>query len=345
MLISTDYVEPVTLTGYARRALADLEQNQFTLSQFLPSVEIDDLDYRFTRGGEGLAEAATFRAYDAESSIASRPGVTRVSGELPPVSRKIRLGEYDRLRQRKADQAITDGLFTDSERMVRAVAARIELARGQALTTGKVTISENGFTAEIDYGRLPGHSNIAPATLWSVSASATPITDLLAWQQTYVTDNDGQAPGAIITSLKVLNNILRSAEVRTLGATVAGSPQIVSRAVLTQVLEAYGLPPIYLNDTQVKVGATATRVIPDTAVILAPAPGAAGADTVLGSTLWGTTAESLESDFGLAGGDEPGIVAGAYSDKDPVALWTKAAAIALPVLANPNLTFHAKVLA
>ena len=345
MLIDTDYIEPAELTGYGRAALADLEVNQFTLSQFLPSVTIDDLDYRFTRGGEGLAEAATYRAFDAESSIASRPGITRISGELPPISRKILLGEYARLRQRKADQSINDALFTDADRMVRAVAARIEVARGQALTTGKVTIADNGFTAEVDYGRLAGHSNVAPAVLWSTSATATPIADLLAWQATYVANNDGQAPGAILTSLKVLNNILRAAEVRALGATVNGGPSIVSRLVLSQVLEAYGLPPIVLNDAQVKVGGVATRVIPESAVILLPAAGATSGEAVLGSTLWGTTVESMESDYGLAGGEEPGIVVGAYSTKDPVALWTKAVGISLPVLANPNLSFHAKVLA
>ena len=42
-------------------------------------MNVDDLVYRFTRGGEGLADAATFRAYDAESSIGKRPGVARAS--------------------------------------------------------------------------------------------------------------------------------------------------------------------------------------------------------------------------------------------------------------------------
>ena len=142
MLLTTDYITPAELTGYVRAALADLETNQFTLSRFLPSQQIDDLQYRFTRGGEGLAEAATFRAYDAESPIGSRPGISRVTGELPPISRKIRLGEYERLRQRRADQAIRDAILDDATRMARTVAARVELARGEALYTGKITLNE-----------------------------------------------------------------------------------------------------------------------------------------------------------------------------------------------------------
>lgn len=338
MLINSDYATPVELTGYARGALADLELNQFTLSQWLPSVPVDDLVYRFTRGGEGLADAATFRAYDAESSIGKRPGVARVSGELPPVSRKIRLGEYDRLRQRNLQGAIVDALYDDTERMTMAVAARIELARGQALATGAVTISENGFIASVDFARTAGHTNVAPGVLWSTPATATPIADLLTWVDTYVTTNNGLRPGAILMPTAVRAAMLRTAEVRGYAAANGVSPAIVTPQTLGQILAAFDLPVIYLNDTQVNVAGAATRVIPAKNVILLPAPG----QSQLGGTFWGTTAESLEPEFAGTG---EGVVAGSYSTKDPVAVWTKAAGIALPVLANPNLSFQAVVLA
>lgn len=338
MLINTDYATPQELSGYARGALADLEQNQFTLSQWLPSVTVDDLVYRFTRGGEGLADAATFRAYDAESTIGKRPGITRVSGELPPVSRKIRLGEYDRLRQRNLDSGITDALYSDAERMAMAVAARIEVARGQALVTGTVAISENGFIAAVDYGRSGGHTNVAPGVLWSTPATATPIADLLTWVDTYVATNNGLRPGAILMPTAVRSAMLRTAEVRGYAAANGVSPSIVTPAVLAQILSAFDLPQIYLNDTQVNVNGSATRVIAAKNVVMLPAPG----QSQLGGTFWGTTAESLTSDYSGVG---EGIVAGAYDTKDPVAMWTKAAGIALPVLANPNLSFNAVVLA
>lgn len=346
MLITTDYITPAELTGYARAALADIEQNQFTLSAFLPSEPVDDLQYRFTRGGQGLAEAATFRSFDAESSIATRPGTTRVSGELPPVSRKIKLSEYDRLRQRQLTPAIQDSIFNDTDRMVQAVAARIELARGQALSAGAVTIAEDGVIATVDFGRRAAHTGVAPGTLWTVAASATPIADLIAWRKTYRSNNGGTNPGAILTSETVLSNILRAQEVRNLAAASGVAPSIVSPLVLNTILSAYNLPPIVVNDAQINVRndktdvVTATRVIPENNVILLPAAG----DSQLGGTFWGTTAESLEPEYELAG-DEPGIVAGSYSTKDPVAVWTKAAGIALPVLANPDLTFQAVVTA
>lgn len=343
MLLTTDYIEPAELTGYVREALADLEQNRFTLSRYLPSRTIDDLHYRFNRGGEGLAEAATFRAYDAESPIGGRPGLTRVTGELPPISRKVRLGEFDRLRLRQAaDDDVVNSIFNDAERMALAVAARIELARGEALATGKVVLNENGIVAEVDFGRASNQTTNA-GNLWSVHASATPITDLVTWRDRVV-DATGVAPGAIVASTKILRNIQRCDEVINAITGAAAQRTRVTVDELNDLLQSEGLPSFEINDAQVSVGGTARRVIPENVLVMVPAPVTGPDGTDLGATLWGTTAESLESGFGLEG-DEPGIVAGNYRTDDPVALWTKAAGIALPVLANPNMSLAATVLA
>lgn len=343
MLLNTDYVLPAELTGYVRAALANMPVNQFALAQWLPNRTIDDLEYRYTRGGEGLTQAATFRAYDGESPVGSRPGVTRVTGELPPISRKIRLGEYDRLRQRRADQGIRDAILTDAERMTRAVAARIELARGEALYSGKIVLAENGVTATVDFGRASGHT-VTAGTAWTTTASATPIADLTTWRQTYI-DSNGEPPGAIVTSQRVVSLMMRSTEIKGIAYPAGANPGLVTLAVINQVLESFGLPPVYVNDEQVRVGNTATRVIPDDRLLFLPAPVAADdpEGTQLGATLWGTTSEALEPNYSLAEGEEPGIVAGAYSTADPVVVWTKAAAISLPVLANPDLSFCADV--
>lgn len=347
MLLNTDYIDPAELSGYTRAAVADLEINRFTLSRWLPHVVVDDLMFRFTNGGEGLVEAATFRAYDTESPIASRPGLTRVTGQLPPISRKIRLGEYDRLRQARAtDATIRAAILDDAVRMGRAVAARLELARGEALYTGKLVLAENGVIATVDFGRKAGHT-VTAATPWTTVASATPIADLMSWVQTYI-DENGEPPGSMLISTRIASLLLQSAEIRGLLAANGVTPSVASATGVNTVLGAYNLPPVVTYDARVRVGAVSTRVIPDNRVVLLPAPVDPNAvdGTDLGAVLLGTTAEALELGYGLAPGTEqPGIVAGAYNTQDPVAVWTKAAAIGLPVLANPNLTFSATVAA
>ncbi|WP_432845982.1 major capsid protein [Amycolatopsis sp. CA-161197] len=338
MLINTDYITPVELTGFVRTAFADLQVNQFTLSQYLPNQMVDDLDFRLARGGAGLVEAGEFRSYDAESPIGSRPGIARISGELPPLSRKIRQGEYDRLRQRKLDGSIRQAILDDALAMTRALSARMELARGDALVNGSVTINENGLAGfVVDFGRKAGHS-VTAGTLWSNVASATPVTDMMSWRDTYVATN-GSEPGVAVTSRRVVAYLMQNQQFRNLVFPGANQPSLVTQQMLQDALAAYGLPPIEVYDAQVSVNKTAQRVIPDDRFLFLPPKDGA---TQLGRTMWGTTAESLETEFGLAG-SEPGMVAGAYTEKDPVALWTKAAAIGLPVMANPDLSFVADV--
>jgi hypothetical protein len=341
MLLNTDYVAPAELTGYVRAAAADQPVNRFVLRRWLPDRLIDDLQYRFRRGGEGLIEAAAFRAWDAESPIGARVGVTRVTGDLPPISRKVRLGEYDRLVQRRAGtDAIRNELLTDAERMARAVAARMELARGDALVNGSVTITENGLVGlQADFGRAGGHS-VTAAISWA-TASTDVLVDMLTWRDTYVATN-GVEPGAMVFSRTVLGYLQRNTALRTQSATVVGAPSIISESTLQALFQANGLPPYYLVDSRVNVSGVATRIIPADVFLYLPEPTDDPDGTDLGATLWGTTAEALDPRYELAD-DEPGIVAGVYGTEDPIAMWTKAAGVGLPVLANPNLSFKADV--
>lgn len=344
MFLNSDYILPADLTGYVREGLADRPINAFTLNRWLPDRTVDDLQYRFTQGGEALVDAAVVRAYDAESPIGARPGFTRVTGELPPISRKIRLGEYDRLRLRQDPNVlIQHGIMDDAMRMARSIAARVEMFRGEALYTGKLTISENGVIATVDFGRAAGHT-VTAGTPWTTTASATPLSDIQSWMTTYLAAN-GVNPGAIITSTRVMNLLLQNTSLRGLLAANGVTPSLVNQLQMQGLFSAFGIPPIYVYDTQVSVGGSATRVIPDDKVVFVPPPvdGGDWQATDMGATFWGTTAESLEPNYGIEPGQEPGIVAGAYHTFDPVAVWTKAAAISLPVLASPNLTFCADV--
>lgn len=336
MFLNDDYIDPSELTGYARAALADLSVNQFTLSRFLPDRPIDDIDYRFTRGGEGLAEAATFRNYDTPSRFGSRPGAVRVSGQLPPISRQIRLGEYDRLKLRKAsDDAVVNAIFDDARRMTRAVAARMELARGEALVTGQVAINEGGVVATANYGRAGGHT-VTAGTLWSNLAASTPLTNLVAWCDT-VEATTGARPEVFLTSRANQRLMQRNTEViNAIKGSAAGATR-VTLAELNELLESEGVPRVETYDVQVNVGGVATRPIAADRVLLL-----AGGDE-LGATLWGTTAESQEEEYGIEEADWPGIVAGVYKSPNPLAFFTNAVGIGLPVLANPDLSFCADV--
>lgn len=346
MALWTDVIDPATLTGYARASLAEYEARKGTLAVFLPNRTIPDITARFVAGSNGLLDAAEFRSYDAETPVGAVPSGKRVSIELPPLGMKVRVSEYEQLRARgqATDENVATSMERVTDRVVAAVADRIEIARGGVINTGKATINENGFQAEADYGRSSS-LNVTAATLWA-AGGASPLTNLQTWRDVYIEEN-GDQPGSILMSTKAYNAMQAAAEFRALAATSAGTPAIVTRDFVQQVLTSFGLPPIVLFDRKVRVNGTVTRVTPDNKVFMLPAPVDANDSegTDLGGTFWGQTLESSEANYGIEAADQPGIVAGAYKDDDPLGVWIKSAAIGLPVLANANLSLAATVLA
>lgn len=337
LVLSSDYITPTELTGYVREALSDLPQNAFGLSAYLPDVETDDIDFRVTTGGGGLARVAKYRAWDTESPISGRRGVDRLSGEIPPISEKRRLSEYDRLKMRKLDAGIVDAILNDAVDLAKGIHARVEVARGEALSDGKVTIAENGLTIQADFGRKATHTQTA-AIKWNVDGS-NPVEDFLAWQRIYVATN-GVRPGATLASQDIQSSLMRNAAIRAMTLPAGSTQQVVTIDAINALFQSFGLPALSIYEAQVEGddGNAKSIINPNKVIFLPPA------DRKLGETLWGVTAEALDSDYGIDSTEAPGVVVGSYSDKDPVGLWTKASAIALPVPANTNLTLAATVL-
>lgn len=338
MQLIDEFATPAELTGYARAALADRPENEQTLDRWLPNRTINDLSYRFTRGGGGLTEAASFRAYDASSDVGVRPGGARVSGELPPISRKIPVGEYERIRRRNLDTQnaeIRDAMLDDGVRLARQIEARMELARGEALFSAGVSLNENGVQASVDFGRNPAHS-VTASTVWSNTATAKVYDDFQAWLDVYNATN-GRLPAYTLMPRTVYNYIRRNAQICSLAQSI-NPPTVLTKDGLSNVFGDHDIPPVIIYDAQVSVNGVATRVTPADKILFLPEFG----DSV-GQTLWGVPVEADDPRYGL-GGDAAGIAVGGYKSEDPQTVWTRATAIALPVVAAPDLTFQADVL-
>lgn len=341
MALVLDLADPQELVGYVRGVQIEEERNRFVLAQFLPNVNIDEIEWRITTGSFQMPDAAKIRAWDTESPIGGRQGLQRLMGELPPISKKMRLGEEERLRKRALERGnnsqLVDAIYNDAENLTKGVLARVEMLRGEVLQKGTITINENGVVQTIDFGRAAGNTTAA-ATKWD--STGDPIADLRAWVQAYI-DLNGVTPAFILTSTKVISAMLLNAAVRGMVNVGLGAPSIVTIQTVQAILQSFGLPPLVPYDTQVRVDGTLTKVISEKNIILMPP-----STEPLGSTFFGTTAESLELQEAqaIAGADAPGLVATVHKLDDPVSIWTKVAGIALPVLANPDLTFSAQVL-
>jgi Phage major capsid protein E len=331
-------VDPALLTEYVRAFDNEVLRNQFALERYLPNREIMDLEYRLRSGTFEDVDAAEFRAWDTQPGMGKRQGFSKIMGEIVPIGRQIPLGEEHMLRLRSVlqggeDSALIQQIYADAERMIRAVQARVEVARGQLLTTGKVTIAENGLAIEADFG-LPGTHNVTVATSW-LDPTASIISDLLAYQEVYV-DDTGVAPAEMLLSTKTFNAMLTNQEFRDVAAFGGTTPIRLTADVVGQILASYNLPVPVIYDTKVRVNGTQTRVIAEDKVVLLPPQG-----ELMGQTFYGVTAEAIK----LAGKGlikqqaMPGVVAVVLENENPVQSFTLAAATAMPVLGNPELLF------
>lgn len=339
-----DLIPPASLVGFSR----ELEFPDLSVLDFvLPPTTVENVEYEVLTASGDDVDAAEYRGFDTEAGIGDREGVQRLRGKIPPISRKIRLSEEDTIRLRAQqtgnNEPLIEAVFNDARRMNRAVRARVTLAQGQVLTTGKVTLSENGVEGEADYG-VPGGHIVTAGASWAVAGTSI-IGDLRAWAKTYATTNGGLRPGGMVITDTILGYMQLNTEFRSVLASLSGTPQLITRTGVDQVLSAYNLPTISaVIDTQIQVkGSGATRVIPEDHLFFHPPAG-----FPLGQTPYGITAEALALQSG--GSIEVEQLAGPIAvvkevEFDPVATWTKAAAVAIPVLANPKRLFIADVVA
>lgn len=337
MALWTDIIDPATLTGYTRAHLEEIERKKGTLARWLPNRFVADIVVRFIAGQAGLVEEARFRAYDAELEKTKGEPKKRTTLEIPAVGTEIPVGEYEQLRNRNAsDDAMEKSILATARRVASAVSDRVEKLRGVVLGTGIATIPEIG--AADSFGRSVAH-DVTAGSLWTAS-NVDRLSYLETLRQQYITTN-GEEPGCILLSSRVFTALAAGDQFRVQLNNGASRP--ATESDVRGIVTGAGLPEIIKYDRRTKSG----RVLDDSKLLLLPAPVEPDAweDTELGATFWGQTLTSSDERYAIEEAEQPGIVSGVYrGEKPPMIAEVIADAIAMPVLANADLSLAAKVL-
>lgn len=322
----------------------------FALAQYLPDRTNPSLSFNFDVSQTSLPQAASFRAFDVESDFGTTEGGQTKSGRIPPISRKLRVNEFDELSlQVDGTALIEDRYRAYARRIAGQIQTRIELARGQALEFGQVILDERRLKATIDFGRKASHS-VTAAKLWS-DPTADALGDLQAWNAVYVASNGGSWADVLV-STQTIGFLQRNTGViqAALGRSGSDLPTLISRDQVQGVFDSFGYGRIVINDEQV-IGTSGvqTRVISASKVVFLPSTSSISLSgdggTALGGVDWGVTAESVSPKYAISPAERAGIFGAVYSDNDPEGRYVLLSATALPVLENANATFAAKVLA
>ena len=315
-----------------------------------PAKDITGLDWKAIIGANRLPVAAKIVAFNQEASIASREGVDIQKGKIPAIKRKISIDEETmqklyspRPNTSEFDDAIQE-IYNDVENMIIAVETKIEAIRFQAITTGFVTIDEDGIVQQVNYGFNPALQTqvLGGGALWSAAATATPIADMQRWSQSIVT-RTGVRPSRSICSGAVLAAIMQTAEVNALVHGTLGAGLPVTEAQLQQLLRTMNLPAIVTYDDQYRIqnenGAyTTLRYVPADAFIMMPGE-------KLGDQLYSPTVEALKKvrEGVINYGDARRVYAEVWEENEPPAHWTKAAALSFPTFPMVDSIFIATV--
>ena len=340
-------INPADVIAFAR-AVPQPEDYLLT-REIVPNTEINNVKYRIKRSTR-FRGVAQFRAYDAETPLGRREVEHSVTeGMLPPVGQKLFVGELETILlsiERGADdQELVDELYNDTEANVQAIRARMELAAGDLLADRQFELQdENNLTLVADFGvGVGGGFSPVAGTFWTDPAAKI-LDDELAWIQFLRDEGDG-APGDILTSSRVSALMARNHQYQEdyFGRGQSSYPTLTPGQVAS-VRASRGLPAVRTYDTRVRLNGQNIRVLPEDLYFLLPANKREFAETQ-----YGITAESVM--LSRAGNpriereDQPGIIATVREHDDPPQVWSRATAVAMPVMYAPKSYINAKVIA
>lgn len=329
------------LTVFARSM--STPANYRLTSEILPERSIQGIRFR-TESAKRRVNAAKFRAYDAPTALARRQAERVVNeGLLPALGQTLPVSEMDQILLdvgRGADTAAyVDLLYGDVERHVESIKTAQELAAGQLLATGKVTLQ--GLGLDVDWN-VPSANMPTAATKWD-QAGATPLSDERAWIDSLVTGG-APVPKVVITSRRARALLASNAEYKNAYYGTSTATATLAPNEVDAVRARYDLPPIVTYDVQVWADDTYQRVIPDTKWIMIPDVPA----SEWGQTQYGVTREAMQFTSGtnpaLTREEAPGIVVVTKVEDDPVQIYTRGAAVGMPVLYVPDIHISATVL-
>jgi hypothetical protein len=340
-------ITPTEIIAFAR-AVQTPEDYALTLN-VMPERQINGVKWR-TRRTSRRVNAAKYRAYDAQTPVASRE-VKRIEteGMLPPLGQKYLVGELETIllaaRRGQDGAELVESLYDDVAAHVVSIRSRLELAVGDLLTDGKFTLAgENGLTVEYD-AQVPSANMPTAAVPWT-DPTSDPIADELAWIEV-LRASGAPMPEKVVTSydaraLLAGNNAYRAAYYGSVNPSNTPTATLAPNEV-DAVRARYNLPPIEIYDVQIpKDDGTMARPLPKDRWIMVPPNRRQWAETQ-----YGITAESIalttDDNPAIELEEAPGIIVTHGWQDDPVQVWTKGSAVAMPVLYVPDIHITAKV--
>lgn len=306
------------------------------LGTIFPDTKTQYLKAEYYRlmAGQRLPEVAFVHALDTEAEIGSRPGFEKVLTEKLFIKRKI--NQSERLQQAiengvPDDNNLKKFVFDDAANLFEGVVARANVMKGQFLSTGIVKIKENHVDMSIDYGV----TSDAKVTLTDWSKPDADIMGDIS-KMVAIAEDNGYVVNKALTSLKMINYMRNNTAMQTAVLGVANKRLLTKQELTNLLMQEYGFTIDRCDekyryrkaDGTLKTG----RYFKEDVFTLYEA----NANGSFGSGLWGVTPEELEYRQFIQEENRSFVTLSMWDTPDPVAVWTKASGMFVPVAPKAN---------
>lgn len=299
---------------------------------FFPAVAKSSIEFEITKNQGPKVTMANVQPFNKTSHKMGRDGTSTYIERMSPIKEGIVLDEklYREFKTNTASPNAIKGLFDDFVNSYFSVVTRIEMMAMNALSTGIITINDNGFKRDVDM-LVPDANKVEitdPAATWD-NADADIIGDI----KDMIVILQYQPGLRMLTSQKIINYMLTNDNIRKMiYGPINSTFMPVQLNQLDTLFTSLGLPIVRAHEARAwRVDPTTglktqVRYWPENIISFIP-PG-------IGELAVAQTAEELSGAYVTT--VRNGIALSQWEEVDPYAITTMAAAIQMPYLTNQD---------
>lgn len=326
-----DLVQAQEITAYWEELVQD--EAPYPCEELFPNDKKRGLNLSWLKGSRGLPVVLKTSAFDVHAIPRQRIGFEKLSAEMPFFKESMYIDEE--LRQElnmvleTGNQAYIDSvmnrIFDDEMQLLRAARASRERMRMMALTTGVVSMANNGQAFNYDY-QVPENHKSTVGVSWSTVASADPIEDMRRAKE-LIADETGAVITRAMCDGVTWRNIRNNQNIQKKIYVLSNGVGSISDDRLRQyILDEVGISVVINDKRYIDENENTLKFMPSNTFVMFPAG-------ELGKTWFGTTPEESDLMTGKVANvsiTDTGVAVTTIQKSDPVNVETKVTQICLP---------------
>lgn len=289
------------------------------------------------KGANNQPVALRTSTFDAKAIRRDREGIDQFDTKMPFFKESKYIDEEMRQdlnnliasNNQEVINAILTNIYDDEAELIDASEISLERMRMEALTTGTITLADNGQSYEYDY-LLEANQKVTSTSDWS-SADADILGDIVKVVE------DARARGVAITRAVCNSSVAKKFRTNTAIKNAVyvfanGTVPVTTARALDYIFNETGVRFYVYDNVYVNESKQAVKYVPDNTVVFM-------ADGDLGYTNMGTTPEesdlrnNLNANVAIVNG---GVAVTTSQIVDPVNVETKVSMVALPSFEKAN---------